>query len=178
MKVHSENGRVKTAESLLPALTSLRSVNGAISQLDILKVEREGSKLLHSIGKNKDGIDILSSSIVGYVCSDVQAEIKDKKLRANCSQLCSRSLLTLVNWLQLDHKCLSNLTAQLKVSGQGDNSVNSVVVNNIQLLLEMEEKGTKNKLGLQLEDEDHGNSSIFAFISVCSCSLGKFLIFI
>ncbi|KAJ8319497.1 hypothetical protein KUTeg_004588 [Tegillarca granosa] len=155
MKVHSENGRVKTAESLLPALTSLRSVNGAISQLDILKVEREGSKLLHSIGKNKDSIDVLSSSIVGYVCSDVQAEIKDKKLRANCSQLCSRSLLTLVNWLQLDHKCLSNLSAQLKVSGQGDNSANSVVVNNIQLLLEMEEKGAKNKLGLQLEDEDH-----------------------
>lgn len=155
-KDSTENGRMSTTEALLPALTGLRSPDRASSQLDILKVEREGAKLLHSIGQTKDSINVLSSSVVGYICSDLQVDTKDKTYLANCSELSARSLLTLVKWLQIDHKMLVNAASQLKLSAEDkvkDSSV-SALVRNLNLLLETEERGARKKLGLVLEEAD------------------------
>jgi len=64
LKDHTENGCVTIKNELLPALTSLRTTDCGVNQLDILKVQREGAKLLHAIGQNKEAIDVLSSSVV------------------------------------------------------------------------------------------------------------------
>lgn len=154
----TENGRVVSLDNLLPALTSLHSIDQACSQLDILKLEREGAKLLHSVGQNKDGINVLSSSVVGYISCNLQAGAKDKITLVSCSELSARSLLTLVKWLQIDHKMLSNAAGQLKLASATDDKGkdNSVLVHNLNLLLETEERGSRKKLGLVLEDGDQG----------------------
>jgi PI-3-kinase-related kinase SMG-1 len=114
-------------DTLQIALKQLYSVS-SLKKLDILRIERESAKLLHSVGEPLESVDILSKSVVNYTCSD-------KVRTALCSELCSRSLLTLVKWLQVDHKLLSSLA--LKVGqGDGKNSVSQ----NIEQLLELEEK--------------------------------------
>ncbi|OWF37806.1 serine/threonine-protein kinase SMG1-like [Mizuhopecten yessoensis] len=158
LKDTTENGRVVSTDALLPALTRLHTPDRASSQLDILKVEREGAKLLHSIGQNKDSINILSSSVVGYICSDLQVDLKDKVTLTSCSELSARSLLTLVKWLQIDYKMLVSVAGQLKLTGASEDKVKdsnvSALVHNLNLLLETEERGAKKKLGLVLEDSD------------------------
>lgn len=147
-----ENGRQLKQDAILPSLTRLRGSNSSINQLDVLRVERTAAKLLQATGQLKDGIDIISNSIVGHVCSDLHKDFKDKSLLLQCNELSARSLLTIVKWLQIDHKNLSSLTSQLRIEG-GDSSVLS---HNIQLLLEVETRGSRQKLGIVLEDADHG----------------------
>ncbi|CAC5378702.1 unnamed protein product [Mytilus coruscus] len=146
----SENGRQLKQDAILPALTRLRGSNSSINQLDVLRVERTAAKLLQATGQLKDGIDIISNSIVGHVCSDLQKDVKDKSLLLQCNELSARSLLTIVKWLQIDHKNLSSLTSQLRIEGDS-----SVLSHNIQLLLEVETRGSRKKLGIVLEDADH-----------------------
>ncbi|XP_052059400.1 serine/threonine-protein kinase SMG1-like isoform X1 [Mytilus californianus] len=146
----SENGRQLKQDAILPALTRLRGSNSSINQIDVLRVERTAAKLLQSTGQLKDGIDIISNSIVGHVCSDLQKDVKDKSLLLQCNELSARSLLTIVKWLQIDHKNLSSLTSQLRIEGDS-----SVLSHNIQMLLEVETRGSRKKLGIVLEDADH-----------------------
>lgn len=149
LSLHVENGMYTTPDSLHIALTSLRATNGGISQLEIIRIEREGAKLLHSMGHSREAVDILCSSVLGYISGDVQSTLHDQNVITTCSELCARSLLTLVKWFQLDHKMLSNLASQLTSnSGQGD-LVNAA--RSIQLLLELEENGVKKSQGLVVE---------------------------
>ena len=46
------------------------------------------------IGEHREAVEVLTNSVVGYTCSD-------KTKSALCNELCSRSLLTLVKWLQV-----------------------------------------------------------------------------
>lgn len=146
-----ENGRLSKKDTLLPALTRLRGNQSAVCQLDVLQVERATAKLLQATGQLKDGIDVISNSIVGHVCSDLQKDVKDKSMLLSCNDLSSRSLLTLVKWLQIDHKNLSMLTSQLR--NEGDISV---LTHNVQLLLEVEVRGSRKKLGIVIEDSETG----------------------
>lgn len=147
----TENGRLPVKDSLLPALTRLRGNQSATCQLDVLQVERATAKLLQAVGQLKDGIDVISNSIVGHVCTDLRKDIKDKNLLQHCNELSSRSLLTLVKWLQIDYKNLSSLTSQLR--NEGDISV---LAHNVQLLLEVEVSGSRKKLGIVIEDSETG----------------------
>lgn len=114
-------------DTLQIALKQLHTVSG-LKKLDILRIERESAKLLHSVGVQWESLDILSKSVVNYTCSD-------KARTALCSELCSRSLLTLVKWLQVDHKLLSSLAVKVG-QGEGKNTVSQ----NIEQLLDVEEK--------------------------------------
>ena len=155
VKDHSENGFVQTSDDLLPALMSLRGSDKITNQLDVLRLEREGSKLLDATGMTKDGVDILSSSVVNLICHDFSG-IKDKFMVKECRQLCSRSLLTLVKWLQLDHKALNSLTSKLSIGNHGKGSPTSVLSQNLRIILDTEEKGAMKKQGLMLDDIDKG----------------------
>lgn len=175
-----ENGKLPTQEGVLPALTSLHTNNcNGLSALDILKVEREYAKLLHSIGQHKEGLDVVSSSIAhfhewggdssnsntngiggGATLSALQ-KIKDKAQQGQCNELCARSLLTLVKWLQLDHKTLSNISSQLKnYIPSNECTTNGTSVRNIRLLLEMEENATPNGFELSLLSESQDKKGL------------------
>lgn len=147
IKPNIENGRV-APENLLSALSTLQSNKKAVSQLEVLRVEREGAKLLHSMAQQKESIDILSSSIVGFICADLKQEKKDKELLENCSQLCGKSLLTLVKWLQVDYKNLSSIVTQ---GGQPEGE-DSVLAGNLQLLMETEARASGQGMGLVMEE--------------------------
>lgn len=155
LSLQAENGMYTMPDSLHVALTSLRAINNGINQLEVIRIEREGAKLLHSMGQSREAVDILCSSVLGYINSDVQNTVHDRNMITTCSELCARSLLTLVKWFQLDHKMLSSLAIHLTAnSGQGDfNNVNfsSNAARSIQLLLELEENGVKKSQGLVVE---------------------------
>jgi hypothetical protein len=55
-----------------------------------------------------------------------------------CSDLNARSLISLVQWLQIDPKYLGQLTARLKLIGQEEEGNVGHVVKDIGALLEME----------------------------------------
>lgn len=147
MKPNMENGRV-APENLLSALSTLQSNKKAVSQLEVLRVEREGAKLLHSMAQQKESIDILSSSIVGFICADLKQEKKDKEFLESCSQLCGKSLLTLVKWLQLDYKNLSSIVTQ----GSQLEGEDSVLAGNLKLLMETEARAAGQGMGLVMEE--------------------------
>lgn len=147
MKPNMENGRV-SPENLLSALSTLQSNKKAVSQLEVLRVEREGAKLLHSMAQQKESIDILSSSIVGFICADLKQEKKDKEFLESCSQLCGKSLLTLVKWLQLDYKNLSSIVTQ----GSQPEGEDSVLAGNLKLLMETEARAAGQGMGLVMEE--------------------------
>lgn len=141
-----ENGKI-VPDGLLSALSILQSNSKAVSQLEVLRVEREGAKLLHSMSQHKESIDILSSSIVGYICADLKQEKKDKELLESCSQLCGKSLLMLVKWLQLDYKNLSSVVSLMNQPGE-----DSLLPGNLQLLMETEARAAQQGMGLVMED--------------------------
>lgn len=149
MKPNMENGRV-APENLLSALSTLQSNKKAVSQLEVLRVEREGAKLLHSMAQQKESIDILSSSIVGFICADLKQEKKDKEFLESCSQLCGKSLLTLVKWLQLDYKNLSSIVTQ----GSQPEGEDSVLAGNLKLLMETEARAAGQGMGLVMEENN------------------------
>ncbi|KAK3583612.1 hypothetical protein CHS0354_039435 [Potamilus streckersoni] len=169
LSLHTENGMYTMPDSLHVALTNLRAINDSINQLEVIRIEREGAKLLHSMGQSREAVDILCSSVLGYINSDVQSTIHDQNMITTCSELCARSLLTLVKWFQLDHKMLSSLASHLTAnSGQGDfNNVSfsANAAHSIQLLLELEENGVKKSQGLVVEgilDMKIGDSPILS----------------
>eukprot|EP00106_Octopus_bimaculoides_P021655 XP_014789097.1 PREDICTED: serine/threonine-protein kinase SMG1-like isoform X1 [Octopus bimaculoides] len=154
-----ENGKLPMSDGVLPALVNLHANSSGLSILDILKVEREYAKLLHSTGQNKEALDVVSSSIAHFhewgsdncnntasgltgesmVVSALQ-KIKDRAQQGQCRELCARSLLTLVKWLQLDHKTLASISSQLKSPpAVGETTALGTCVRNIRLLLEMED---------------------------------------
>ena len=53
-------------------------------------------------------------------------------------ELVSRSVVGLVQWLQLDHKNLSSLTSQLRLVGQGDESGTTRTARSLKTLLDVE----------------------------------------
>ena len=98
---HIDSGKCKPPDSIKSAIIQLHSVDESISKYNILRIEHESSKLYHSRGDNKTAVDLLTSSIVGYVCSDLGSSPRLRSQVEQCKELSSRSVLTLVKWLQV-----------------------------------------------------------------------------
>ena len=100
-QVPIDNGKCTPPDNIKSAITQLHLAEEGISKYSILKIELESSKLSHSRGDNKAAIDLLTSSVVGYVSCDPPMLPRPGTQAAQCKELCSRSLLTLVKWLQV-----------------------------------------------------------------------------
>ena len=154
VSAQSEDEGATGITSARSALSRIYTSNSAIERVKLLRIEREVAKLLHARGQHRDAIETLSTSIVNEA-TGLSAGAKDTV--AVCQQLNTRSLLSLVQWLQLDHKNLSALASQLKVIGQGDEVGVTAVARNVKLLLELEEAGARSQKGLVLQEQtEHG----------------------
>ena len=157
VSAQSEDEGATCITSARSALSRIYTSNSAIERVKLLRIEREVAKLLHARGQHRDAIETLSTSIVNEA-TGLSAGVKDTV--AVCQQLNTRSLLSLVQWLQLDHKNLSALASQLKVIGQGDEVGVTAVARNVKLLLELEETGARSQKGLVLQEQtEQGMSS-------------------
>ncbi|CAL1541344.1 unnamed protein product [Lymnaea stagnalis] len=126
-------------ESLLTAMTSIRSraIAGCSMQKEMLKMQREGAKLLRTIGKQRSSLDVLAGSVIAS--SWPTDGTSSWTLETDCAQLNAKSLLTLVKWLQADPKLLSSLTTQIAQFGQNNDSVPpSSLVSHLSSLLDLE----------------------------------------
>ncbi len=155
-----ENGKIGPADSLMVALAGVRISNGTVDQLKLLKMERETAKLLQCKGQNREAIETMSTSIVAHAKLNAQtiSAIQNRELHATCTELNSRSLVTLVQWLQADYKNLGVLTSQLKVIGQGDDTNATYLVRNLKLLVDLEQ--TKPSLSDDVEKAEEGTLCI------------------
>lgn len=176
MSAQSEDEGSTSITSVCAALSRVYTSNSAIERMKLLRIEREVAKLLHARGQHRDAIETLSTSIVNEANGVTGTS---KETVALCQELNTRSLLSLIQWLQVDHKNLSVLASQLKVIGQGDEVGVTAVARNLKLLLEMEESGAQAQKGLVLQDADseHGTSNFILFI-VLSASIDNFIFYI
>ena len=94
-------------ESLMESLNDDASVASA-KPVDVMRIQRECSKLAFALGYNPEAVYFLSDSISQY------SNLGD--IDSNVGELNSRSLLTLAKWLLNDRKLL---TAVTKVNGNG-----------------------------------------------------------
>lgn len=94
-------------ESLMQSLNDDVSVASA-KPVDVMRIQRECSKLAFALGYNPEAVYFLSDSISQY------SNLGD--IDSNVGELNSRSLLTLAKWLLNDRKLL---TAVTKVNGNG-----------------------------------------------------------
>lgn len=146
-------------QNLIPSLTSLLQCRDSIELLDVMRVEREASKLLHALSQPVQAMDIIGSSVASCLAVTEKAATENgtfRKRKDACGELCSRSLLTLVKWVQADSKLLAALGADSQLTRfAGTNfSHTDSVLSNIKLLLESEAHGVAQKRGLLLEDGD------------------------
>jgi PI-3-kinase-related kinase SMG-1 len=130
--------------------------SSAVSSEDKLKVMRELSKLNACSGQLPQAIETLTVSITSF--SDGLVDTSSKRLGAigairrgslEGNELVSRSLLSVVKWLQTDTRLLQTIW-------KGDNPV----MQNLQTLLHMEEEVRSDGLGLFVKDQ--GNWDLFA----------------
>ncbi|XP_059145931.1 serine/threonine-protein kinase SMG1-like [Physella acuta] len=131
-------------EDLITAMTSIRSMAkaGCTMQKEMLKMQREGAKLLRTIGKQRSSLDVLAGSVVASIWSidDPSNWNQDQE----CAHLNAKSLLTLVKWLQADPKLLSSLTSQIpQVGVNNDSNPPSSLVKHLNTLLELETSAVK-----------------------------------
>ncbi|KAK6170598.1 hypothetical protein SNE40_018955 [Patella caerulea] len=154
LKDNSKNGHPPTPTDLMPALASLKAANGGIDQLDILKIDREGAKLLNDIGQNKESMEILSSSLVSNLMTGNNNNTTNQTINNSVRELSSRSLLTLVKWLQADSKNVVAMTGQVRLTGQGDGNGTSAVIKNVKILLDIEDTESEHMLSV-LENGEH-----------------------
>lgn len=142
--------------NIASGVVQLRAANGGVNQVDLLQAEREAAKLLYEMGSHKQGLDILSGSVVGHVQSDQSAHPRDRAHVRMCGELCAKSLLHIVKWLVVDHKSLAALASQLKVGGQGDDANVSPLVQNLKVLLDLEKRGLKKDASVKSDSESNG----------------------
>ncbi|GFO31315.1 serine/threonine-protein kinase smg1, partial [Plakobranchus ocellatus] len=132
-------------ESVLSALVGIKpEVGVGDSKLsEMLRAQREGAKLLRTLGKQRSSLDVLANSIItSCAASSSAASAWNPDLA--WANLNARSLLTLVKWLQLDPKLLASVTSQMPQGGapggictQETNSPSPLAMK-INTLLEME----------------------------------------
>lgn len=81
----------------------------------LLKIERNGAKLLKSMGQSADAIEVLAGSTCRFLDQDATGSFSmPKALRSVCCDLNARSLVSLVQWLQVDYKNLGRVVGQMK----------------------------------------------------------------
>nr|KAG5704899.1 hypothetical protein BaRGS_003882 [Batillaria attramentaria] len=141
---------------LLPSLTSLLKSRDNVELLSVMRVERESAKLLHALNQPRDALEVISNSVAScLMVTEKTAENGTiRKAKEACGELCSRSLMTLVKWLQADSKLLSGLGAEalpVRLAGQTQNQGDTILAN-VKLLLESETRGVAQQRGLLLDD--------------------------
>ena len=140
------------------ALTRVYESGSVVERTKLLRIEREVAKLTHARGQHRDAIETLSTSVVNEARLVVETTTS-KAAVGVCRQLNTRSLLLLVQWLQMDHKNLSTLASQVKVVAGDDEVDVTTVARNLKLLLEMERSGAlaRKRLGpYDSSDSDEG----------------------
>jgi len=104
-----------------------------------LRVEREAAKLLFGRGQSRDAVETIVSSISRAVrLKPVNTDSKTKSLSPNMTELTSRSLLTLVKWLQADSKHSNQLAGQLQLKDFREEDSVPPVVGGLRLLTTLE----------------------------------------
>ncbi|XP_064619648.1 serine/threonine-protein kinase SMG1-like isoform X2 [Lineus longissimus] len=143
----AKNGLVN--EPLLKALNNLQDSQSSLGHLELLKIEREASKLLLAVSQPGDAQEMMSKSAVHF------ASTEPKPYEAYLvGDLNARSLLTLVKWLQADHKALSMYVSQYKMIGRGDESSVGQMARNLKALMDLEAAGAERRQGIILDDDD------------------------
>ncbi|ESO84130.1 hypothetical protein LOTGIDRAFT_229624 [Lottia gigantea] len=173
LKGHSENGHPPTPKNLIPALGSLRESYVGGNQLDILKIDRESCKLLNDLGETKASLDILSGTVINNMTS---GKDQDPSMNYEVRELSSRSLLTLVKWLQVDSKNMNGIISNIKMVGsQGDGNGICIVGKNIQSLLEIEDKTSQNNLHFVIDGDKGLKIGSSNMISDSDAVIGRLL---
>uniref|UniRef100_A0A2C9LZC5 non-specific serine/threonine protein kinase n=1 Tax=Biomphalaria glabrata TaxID=6526 RepID=A0A2C9LZC5_BIOGL len=124
-------------ESLMTAMTSIRSMTiaGCSMQKEMLMLQREGAKLLRTMGKQRSSLDVLAGSVIAS--SWPSSGTSNWTLDLDCTQLNAKSLLTLVKWLQADPKLLSLLTSHIEGNGDASSTISSLA-SHLSSLLDLE----------------------------------------
>jgi hypothetical protein len=149
MQANTANKNGLHDEPLLKALNNLQDNQSAIGQVELLKIEREASKLLLAVSQPGDAQEMISKSAVHF------ATVEPKQYEAYFMyDLNSRSVLTLVKWLQADHKVLSSSVSQIKMIGKADESSVGQFARNLKALMDLEGVGAERRLGIVLDDDD------------------------
>ena len=115
---------------------------------------------MHARGQHRDAIETLSTSVVNEARLVVETSTSNAAAGV-CRQLNTRSLLLLVQWLQLDHKNIATLASQVKVVAGDDEVGVTEVARNLKVLLEMERSGALVCKGLGLCDSSDSDEGTF-----------------
>ncbi|KAK7113677.1 hypothetical protein V1264_012925 [Littorina saxatilis] len=147
------NTTVDPNRELLPSLTSLLKNRESLELLDVMRVERESAKLLYWLNQPRPALEVLSNSV--SVCLTHADKLPEngmiKRLKQSCGELCSRSLMTLTKWLQVDGKLVTSAPGDgLRPGGQGQGQ-SEAVLSNVKVLLDCEAKGVAQQRGRLLE---------------------------
>ncbi|XP_078611831.1 serine/threonine-protein kinase SMG1-like isoform X2 [Branchiostoma floridae x Branchiostoma japonicum] len=130
-------------QTILNALSTVESVPVLTNPLR-LKLERESAKILQTMGHSSEAWETLSSCIATY--GPLALDKPPTKTARETGELVSRSLLTLVKWLQTDWKTSSSY---LKLASKADEgSLIPKLTRNVQVLLELEERGVQQGKGI------------------------------
>lgn len=130
-----------------PLLTALSTIDSQIvTSLDVLRTERECSKLLHYMGNQIESWAQLSKTVVHY--ATLAANSKYVLLPSDVSDmtdLCARSLLSMVKWMTADYR---TALPYLKQCHRLDLSDVPELSGSLGMLLDMEKHGALQGHGL------------------------------
>ncbi|XP_078691237.1 serine/threonine-protein kinase SMG1-like isoform X6 [Branchiostoma floridae x Branchiostoma belcheri] len=130
-------------QTILNALSTVESVPVLTNPLR-LKLERESAKILQTMGHSSEAWETLSSCVATY--GPLALDKPPTKTARETGELVSRSLLTLVKWLQADWKTSASY---LKLASKADEgSLIPRLTRNVQVLLELEERGVRQGKGI------------------------------
>ncbi|XP_072167614.1 serine/threonine-protein kinase SMG1-like [Diadema setosum] len=141
------NLEITTKKPCQPLLTALSSLDPqTCTSLDILRTERECAKLLHSMGNQLESWSKAADTVVHYASVAASAAYTTPPSDATeMTDLCARSLLSLVKWMTADYRSALQF---LKQSHLSDLSDVPALSRSLGMLLDMEHQGALQGLGL------------------------------
>ncbi|XP_063961813.1 serine/threonine-protein kinase SMG1-like [Lytechinus pictus] len=140
LEIHAK----KPAQPLLTALSTLDPQT--FTSLDVLRTERECSKLLHSMGNQIESWAQLSKTVVHYATLAANSTyVLLPSDAADMTDLCARSLLSMVKWMTADYRTALPYLKQCHRLDLGDAPELSC---SLGILLEMEKHGALQGFGM------------------------------
>ena len=106
--IEPETDIPNTVESAMAVLSDVQCTSGVKNSAHIIKLEREGAKLTHSKGQHRDGIEAMVLSILRHANVVSLKPSQHRELIKVGGELNARSLVTLVQWMQSDHKYVNH----------------------------------------------------------------------
>ena len=113
----TEDTAISTELNLRDAMERMNS-SDRVNPLEKLRIMRELAKLHAFRGQAGPGIDLMSTAIVNYTSED---EVAGQSIASNGntgSELISRSLLSVVKWLQMDSRLLQSVWSSEHETGR------------------------------------------------------------